>query len=109
MRILLCKIQCPFICFYKPSSHIYHPGPLKLENVPHAQREISQTCDVSVDAVVRESTEPEPAQMKKVQWLDFLGKDLAEIQEFESRSDHKSIAMSGRFCFLSCLDLFPWS
>ncbi|KAL5766934.1 hypothetical protein ACOSP7_017551 [Xanthoceras sorbifolium] len=36
MRVLFCKIHCPsFICFCKPTSHIYTPGPLKLENSPH--------------------------------------------------------------------------
>lgn len=35
MRVLFCKIHCPsFICFCKPSTatHLYNPGPLKLEN-----------------------------------------------------------------------------
>lgn len=38
MRVLFCKIHCPsFICFCKPSAatHLYNPGPLKLENSPH--------------------------------------------------------------------------
>lgn len=36
MRVLFCKIHCPsFICFCKSTSHIYTPGPLKLENTPH--------------------------------------------------------------------------
>ncbi|KVH90944.1 uncharacterized protein LOC112521613 [Cynara cardunculus var. scolymus] len=39
MRVLFCKIHCPsFICFCKPSTatHLYNPGPLKLENSTHA-------------------------------------------------------------------------
>ena len=36
MRVLFRKIHCPsFICFCKPSPHIYTNGPLKLENTPH--------------------------------------------------------------------------
>lgn len=36
MRVLFCKIHCPFICFCKPSAaHLYSQGQLKLENTPH--------------------------------------------------------------------------
>ncbi|GKV30278.1 hypothetical protein SLEP1_g39105 [Rubroshorea leprosula] len=35
MRVLFRKIRCPFICFCKPSPHLYPAGPLKLENGHH--------------------------------------------------------------------------
>ncbi|XP_038700857.1 uncharacterized protein LOC119997745 [Tripterygium wilfordii] len=45
MRILFCKIHCPsFICFCKPSPHLYTAGPLKLENSPHAPVAVD-TCN----------------------------------------------------------------
>ncbi|KAG5227507.1 proline- glutamic acid-and [Salix suchowensis] len=46
MRVLFCKIRCPFICFCKPSPRIYGPGPgpLKLENSPH----VPSTAVISV-------------------------------------------------------------
>ncbi|XP_027169353.1 uncharacterized protein LOC113769069 [Coffea eugenioides] len=36
MRVLFCKIHCPFICLCKPSAaaHLYNSGPLKLESTP---------------------------------------------------------------------------
>ncbi|KAJ6714181.1 hypothetical protein OIU85_025765 [Salix viminalis] len=48
MRVLFCKIRCPFICFCKPSPRIYGPGPgpLKLENSPH----VPSTAVISVVA-----------------------------------------------------------
>ncbi|KAK0605590.1 hypothetical protein LWI29_028486 [Acer saccharum] len=46
MRVLFCKIHCPsFICFCKPTSHIYTPGPLKLENSPHVPSTTTITDD----------------------------------------------------------------
>ncbi|KAK6936982.1 hypothetical protein RJ641_034012 [Dillenia turbinata] len=32
------------------------------------------------------SQEPEKQQPKKVQWMDFLGKELVQVKEFESRA-----------------------
>lgn len=128
MRVVLGKLQCPFICFCKPSSQIYTSRPLRLENTPQtteqtqtqtqtqtkSQTEINESCMYEDDATeVNESEDgigitnhnqnpgclescltkassqkSEPAtcaQKKKVQWLDFLGKELAQIREFESR------------------------
>ncbi|KAJ7955441.1 Nuclear polyadenylated RNA-binding protein [Quillaja saponaria] len=57
MRVLLCKIHCPsFICFCKPSSHIYSPGPLKLENTPHVPSKLVSVPEAS-DQLPVESTE----------------------------------------------------
>lgn len=48
MRVLFCKIHCPsFICFCKPSPHIYTAGPLKLESSPHVP---STSVVSSIDA-----------------------------------------------------------
>ncbi|KAF9688577.1 hypothetical protein SADUNF_Sadunf01G0002800 [Salix dunnii] len=55
MRVLLCKIRCPSICFCKPSPRTYGPGPgpFKLENSPH----VPSTAVISVvDASYDDST-----------------------------------------------------
>lgn len=114
MRFLFCKIHCPsFICFCKPSPHIYTPGPLKLGNTPHVPSELVSVPEASdqlpgVAIEAREDTlegKQQPVenclksslrkptlesgavkgdQKKKVQWMDFVGKELVEIREFES-------------------------
>ena len=121
MRFMFCKIHCPpFICFCKPSSHIYTPGPLKLENphpnpnpnpnVPCSKTDTSdqlstdpieikeeslaaenpKTAENSIKSNLRKPDSLDPAtpndEMKKrVQWMDFVGKELVEIREFECR------------------------
>ncbi|XP_010487111.1 PREDICTED: uncharacterized protein LOC104765134 [Camelina sativa] len=140
MRVLLCKIQCPsFICFCKPSPHIYASGSLKLENAPSSQVSSSTTTavvdhdddDTHVeeeevvdhvdDGLLTEVGEEDCAlvevkkeeglgngeilksslrkevldsadggvrrEKKKVQWVDLMGKELAEIREFESSEE----------------------
>lgn len=114
MRVLFCKIHCPFICFCKPSvPHLYNPGPLKLENTAHVPSTVVSVADSSdqlsgefievkeegtdgnlqAENVLRKScirnisTElgaPTEVTKKKVQWMDKLGKELVEIKEFES-------------------------
>lgn len=114
MRVLFCKIHCPFICFCKPSvPHLYNPGPLKLENTAHVPSTVVSVADSSdqlsgefievneegtdgnlqAENVLRKScirnisTElgaPKEVTKKKVQWMDKLGKELVEIKEFES-------------------------
>ncbi|KAG5398715.1 hypothetical protein IGI04_020529 [Brassica rapa subsp. trilocularis] len=146
MRVLLCKIQCPsFICFCKPSPHIYASGSLKLEDTPPPQvssvvddndddqyvdAQVEEVVD-HVDSLVNEGTEEECAvegkeedcaleegqsngeilksslkketldsedgerrEKKKVQWVDLMGKELAEIREFES-SEEEEIRYDG--------------
>ncbi|PON64167.1 nuclear polyadenylated RNA-binding protein [Parasponia andersonii] len=113
MRVLLCKIHCPsFICFCKPSPHIYTPGPLNLENTPHAppktsdqilgenkvkeeildgkqQQQQQQLAENSLKSNLRKPNSdphsPKEKEKKRVQWMDLLGKELVEIREFESR------------------------
>ncbi|XP_010465190.1 PREDICTED: nuclear polyadenylated RNA-binding protein 3 [Camelina sativa] len=140
MRVLLCKIQCPsFICFCKPSPHIYASGSLKLENSPPSSQVSSSTATTVVDhddddaahveeeeeevvdhvddglltevEVKKEEEEEEGhgngeilksslrkevldsadggvrREKKKVQWVDLMGKELAEIREFESSEE----------------------
>ncbi|XP_030447703.1 uncharacterized protein LOC115670532 [Syzygium oleosum] len=115
MRFFVCKLHCPpFVCFCKPSSHIYAPGPLKLEDAPHVPPpEVSvsdgsdqlcgETAEVGDDAGLDEKNgetdkviiksclkkkkaglEALCAEKKQVQWVDLLGKELAEVKEFES-------------------------
>ncbi|KAL3828857.1 hypothetical protein ACJIZ3_017659 [Penstemon smallii] len=95
------KIQCPFICFCKPSAaHIYTSGPLKLENAPHIVPPIDFA--ISSDSSDNSSSESgnvlkscikkvpsdgiKEAEKKTVKWMDNLGKELTEIREFESSS-----------------------
>ncbi|KAJ4871149.1 hypothetical protein Rs2_47230 [Raphanus sativus] len=108
MRVLLCKIQCPsFICFSKPSTstHIYASGSLRLENTPGvSSSKKGEDCTLeekqeethgeiilkssfkkeALDSAVGERMEEEK---KKVQWVDLMGKELAEIREFECREE----------------------
>ncbi|KAF8096588.1 hypothetical protein N665_0305s0011 [Sinapis alba] len=144
MRVLLCKIQCPsFICFCKPSPHIYAPGSLNLENTPpqvssvvddddndDADQYVDAQVEEGVDHVdgllneVREEEEKEEdcgleesngeilksslkkkvldsddgerrEKKKKVQWVDLMGKELAEIREFESSEEEEENRYDG--------------
>lgn len=116
MRVLFSKIHCPsFICFCKPSPHIYTPGPPKLENTPHVPPKLVSVPEASdqLPGLIKVTEEtldgqqhptehcrksclkkpnsdsaapiPNEEQKKKVQWMDFLGKELATVREFESR------------------------
>ncbi|ONH98975.1 hypothetical protein PRUPE_6G002800 [Prunus persica] len=117
MRLLFCKIHCPpFICFCKPSPHIYTPGPLKLEDIPHPPLpsklvSVPETSDQlsddtneikeeNLDGIpkpaepclksslrkrISDSSAPKQELKKRVQWMDFFGKELIEIREFECR------------------------
>ncbi|KAK9274073.1 hypothetical protein L1049_018887 [Liquidambar formosana] len=113
MRVWFCKIHCPsFICFCKPSPHLYTPGPLKLENTPHVPSTCVSLPDASdqlsgetieikegnsdgkqqTEKILKSSLRKAPSEpgapkelgKKRVQWMDFLGKELVEIKEFES-------------------------
>ncbi|XP_031384564.1 uncharacterized protein LOC116198538 isoform X1 [Punica granatum] len=113
MKFLSCRIYCPFICFCKPSPHIHTSGsgPLKLQNGPQlpstlvsvsnasdqSPAETTEVKDGSLVAAkgtgrcsksslrrVPSELEPKAHQKKKVQWVDFLGKELVEIREYES-------------------------
>lgn len=98
MRVLFCKIHCPFICFCKPSAaHLYTPGPLKLESTPHValpagashqQSEESLDAGNGLKSCIRKCPVVGPKGIidkKRVQWMDNIGKELVEIKEFESR------------------------
>ena len=93
----------------KAKSHIYTPGPLKLENNPHVPPSIvsipdgeNQSSGDTIEVndgkqpdenLLKSSLKEEPSEpdspkevgKKRVQWMDFLGKELVEIKEFESR------------------------
>ncbi|PIN05583.1 hypothetical protein CDL12_21879 [Handroanthus impetiginosus] len=101
MRVLFCKIHCPFICFCKPTAaHLYTSKPFKLESTPSTAYAISD--DVSdkssssegingkheAESVLKSCIKKLPSrhegvEKKRVQWTDSLGKELAEIKEFE--------------------------
>lgn len=98
MRVLFCKIHCPFVCFCKPSAaHLYTPGPLKLESstphvslpcgASHQQSEVSLDAGNGLKSCIRKSPVVGPKDIidkKRVQWMDNIGKELVEIKEFES-------------------------
>lgn len=112
-RVLSCKIYCPFICFCKPSAahHLCTQAHLKLRSTQRVPAsgvvsairdasgqlsvEGSDVKEVSVDgrqegesggirSCIRKSPSEE-IEKKKVQWVDDIGQELAEIKEFESR------------------------
>lgn len=112
MRLLFCKIHCPFICFCKPSAaHIYtSSSPIKLEKNPQ-HLVVPSSVAVVADASESDSSSSEEKEdqvdglngnvhvlkscirkihcesdeKKSVKWMDNLGKELVEIKEFESR------------------------
>ncbi|KAJ4970540.1 hypothetical protein NE237_003639 [Protea cynaroides] len=111
MRVLFGKFRCPsFICFCKPPPHLLSPSPLKLENTPNVPGPLSsvpnavdqfsgETIEVKNESfngnqvenfpkssLKKPSSEPgvqKEVEKAKVQWMDFLGKELVEIKEFE--------------------------
>ncbi|KAL8159544.1 hypothetical protein V2J09_001081 [Rumex salicifolius] len=95
---------------HMPSSHLYTPSPLKLQNTPHASPpqppdsnnsleeakafESNGTCngddihpsEIGLKSILRKATpDYELVEKKKVQWVDLFGEQLAEIKEFETR------------------------
>lgn len=106
MRFLFCKIHSPFMCFCKPSAaRLYTSGPLKLESGPRdVPSAVYAVCDASVKVEGLNGKDDDDAEIvvlkscikkapscpnsdagKRVQWMDNLGKELAQIKEFESR------------------------
>ncbi|XP_038879679.1 uncharacterized protein LOC120071456 [Benincasa hispida] len=110
MRFWMCKIHCPSsFCLCQPSPHIYSTGsvPLDLENSPHLPSEVDsvigisdsivetfeskQECRDDKESVIKSSLKkpslrsaiPKEKHVKRVQWMDFSGKELVEIREFE--------------------------
>ncbi|XP_042480039.1 uncharacterized protein LOC122060970 [Macadamia integrifolia] len=129
MRVLFGKFHCPsFICFCKPS-HLLSPSPLKLENSPHVPSPLSPVPDVvelsgerievknesfdgnqvenpksSLKKPSSEPRVPKEIEKKRVQWMDFLGKELVEIEEFEASesgdSDDEGDGSRGCVCVI---------
>lgn len=96
--LMFCKIHCPFICFCKPSPHIYTTRPLKLDNQlvsvpdddkdeifddPHQYQSQSPSPEVCLKSNLKKPNAGKNKK-KRVQWMDVLGKQLVEIREFES-------------------------
>ncbi|KAL9459013.1 hypothetical protein AB3S75_007829 [Citrus x aurantiifolia] len=149
MRVLFCKIHCPFTCFCKPSSHICTPRPLELESSPHEASTTTTVVSVSDDhhvyaervgvkeesvvvdgnkqqqegqgegqgegegeeaagencvksSLKKEALDSKEVEKKKVQWMDYLGKELVEIREFEASemedTDNESEFSKGCVC-----------
>ncbi|KAF5192512.1 nuclear polyadenylated RNA-binding protein [Thalictrum thalictroides] len=131
MRVMFCKLHCPsFICFCKPSSHLLSPCPLKLENTPNVTSNVPSVTDVvdhlspekdevekvsidgkqEVEIVPKSSLKKSSSQLGKevekgkVQWMDFFGKELVEIREFEAseseESEDEGDGVRGCFCVI---------
>lgn len=113
MRVLSCKLKCVSICFSKPSHSIQTPSPLKLEDahnnvscqspVSHVLEEQSgeqkideaekvESSEVKVEILTKSSLKKSPVAARagseemakgRVKWMDFVGKELVEIREFE--------------------------
>ncbi|XP_050218928.1 uncharacterized protein LOC126669489 [Mercurialis annua] len=96
MRVLLCKIHCPpFNCFANPSSTLIYT---QKQNSPPAQtlgaiNGVEEEEEKSIDGKQQPHQELKSSlknccfldsHKKKVQWMDFLGKQLVYIREFES-------------------------
>lgn len=113
MRVLSCKLQCPSICFSKSTHIIEYSSASKSENVQETSadgisRSNSNThvleINISEDKTVKYNKENEldaaevvdvpKSSLKKsqefgagtkgrVKWMDYVGKELVEIKEFE--------------------------
>ena len=105
----------------KAKSHIYTPRPLKLENNPHVPPSIVSIPDgenqssgdtfevndgkqpnenLSKSSLKEEPSEPDsPKEVgkKRVQWMDFLGKELVEIRELNPGGYSLPIPVSRMF------------
>ncbi|GER50695.1 hypothetical protein STAS_28012 [Striga asiatica] len=107
MRVLFFKKrECPFnfMCFCKPSAaHVYNSVPAELENSVNVIAEDSEKSSSGVEEEIFKGEDangnceavdldvfkscirkPDSARKKRVQWKDKLGKELAEVKEFES-------------------------
>lgn len=113
----MCKIHCPSsLCLCQPSPHIHSTGSvsLDLQNSPHLPSRDVPVIETSGSSV--ETLEPKrdkgpesefgnksslrkpnsrsgvskEKHVKTVQWMDFSGKELAEIREFEASEDEDS-------------------
>ncbi|KAH9740526.1 nuclear polyadenylated RNA-binding protein [Citrus sinensis] len=146
MRVLFCKIHCPFTCFCKPSSHICTPRPLELESSPHEASTTTTVVSLSDDhhvyaervgvkeesvvvdgnkqqqegegegegegeeaagencvksSLKKEALDSKEVEKKKVQWMDYLGKELVEIREFEASCLLEKSRWCGKGFFVS--------
>ncbi|KAF8398585.1 hypothetical protein HHK36_017516 [Tetracentron sinense] len=130
MRVLFRKFHCPsFICFCKPSAHLLSPCQLKIENTPHVPSTLSSVSDSVVrlsgetievkkesfdgkpevenylkSILKQPSSEPDALKevdKRRVQWMDFVGKELVDIKEFEPRWAQSLLLSSYYFLFLS--------
>ncbi|KAK3204866.1 hypothetical protein Dsin_018912 [Dipteronia sinensis] len=86
MKVLFCKIHCPsFICFCKPTSHIYTPGPLKLENSPHVPSTTTTVVSLTDNHQLVCGLDNEDAnQVKEESVLDGQKQQQAAGEEEES-------------------------
>lgn len=105
MRVFCCKSYCPLIC----SSNVHSPCPLKLEHARHvssspppvthvleaklsdkkAEVVKSESNDGKVEVLLKSSLKKSPRTGSlevgkgRVKWMDYVGKELVEIREFE--------------------------
>ncbi|MQM03594.1 hypothetical protein Taro_036382, partial [Colocasia esculenta] len=114
MRVSSCKFLRPsLVCFSKSSVGHYPPATLNLEDgqqepacaspgpVPDAPEEspseekieVEKVDDVTVEVILKSSFKrPAESGSKdvakgRVKWMDFMGKELVEVKEFEARNN----------------------
>ncbi|KAL0921648.1 hypothetical protein M5K25_008742 [Dendrobium thyrsiflorum] len=116
MRVLFCKSYCPSIRFSKSSVCIYSPCPIKLEDAQHVSNSPVPVSPVAednssevkidvkenelgnekADVLLKSSLKKSPGSGKeevgkgRVKWMDLVGKELAEIREFEPIESRES-------------------
>lgn len=106
MRVLYCKSYCPFVCSSKSAVSIYSPCLENARNVSSSPQPTTHVlegglCDEKTDVVKRELDDdkggvvlksslkklPKSGEAKvgkgRVKWMDYVGKELVEIREFE--------------------------
>ncbi|KAF8403985.1 hypothetical protein HHK36_012095 [Tetracentron sinense] len=84
MRYLFCKLHCPsFICF------CICDDTLKKEKLDGKQ-EAESIPKSSLKKPSSEPIAPKEVEMRRVKWMDFLGKELIEMKEFEPSESEDS-------------------
>ena len=110
MRVLSCKPKCLSVCFSHSSHSLQSPSPLTLEDAQHnvssqspvsrgsgeqsTEEKIDETekiesSDVKIETFLKSSLKKSPVSGSeevgkgRVKWMDFVGKELVEIREFE--------------------------
>ncbi|KAM6555114.1 hypothetical protein CsatB_015876 [Cannabis sativa] len=98
MRVLFCKIPCPsFICFCKPSSHIYSSGQLKLENPKCNNNNVNLVLENCDDQILGEENkeeildEKEKTELAKICIKSSLKKPISDSDSLNEKQQKKKV------------------